>query len=111
MTYKLAKLIRIKNPSDFSFLRREGLNLRGVFVYLSIYQSNQDYPPKLGITVTKRYGKAVLRNRFKRIARAAFRRQIDHLPKGALIHLIPRAYAKRAKSTDIERDLLNLIGS
>ena len=46
---------------------------------------------RLGISVGRRYGNAVLRNRFKRIVREAFRLSRDQLPPAMDIIVIPRA--------------------
>jgi ribonuclease P protein component len=69
-------------------------------------QKNQDASLKLGVTVTKRFGKAHDRNRFKRISREAFRLSQHHLLPGLSIHLRPRLLAKQANMQDIQRDLL-----
>lgn len=50
---------------------------------LVIYGLRNDYPyPRLGLSVGKRVGNAVQRNRWKRAVREAFRRQRRDLPSG-----------------------------
>ena len=45
---------------------------------------------RLGLSVGKRYGNAVRRNRFKRLVREAFRTNREQLPNGFDIVVIPR---------------------
>lgn len=45
---------------------------------------------RLGLSVGKRYGNAVRRNRFKRLVREAFRTNREQLPSGFDIVVIPR---------------------
>ena len=55
------------------------------------YRLGRSYCPKLGLTVSRRYGKAHDRNRFKRIVREAFRHFYAHLPRDLEINVAPRS--------------------
>lgn len=52
--------------------------------------------PRLGLVVTKRLGKAVRRNRVKRLLREFFRRHKDRLPPGDLIIMAKKGAAALA---------------
>lgn len=49
--------------------------------------------PRLGLVVTKRFGKAVRRNRMRRLLREFFRRHKDRLPKEDLIIMAKKGAA------------------
>lgn len=56
---------------------------------------------RMGITVTKKIGKAVSRNRCKRIIREAYRRVEGEIPQGWDFVFVARARTKEAKATDL----------
>lgn len=64
---------------------------------------------KLGITVSRRYGIAVQRNRFKRLVREAFRLCRDKLLVGLDLNIKPRSAALHAKLSDIQAELLKYL--
>ena len=61
---------------------------------------------RLGLSVSKKLGGAVVRNRVKRIIRAAYDAQKAELKTGFLIVIGARGAATKKKSTDIERELV-----
>ncbi len=62
-----------------------------------------DGPARLGITVTRKFGNAVARNRVKRLLREVFRLAPDLFPNGIDFVVIPKAPA--ARSLDREQVL------
>jgi ribonuclease P protein component len=70
----------------------------------------KEHPQKIcynrfGVSVTKRVGGAVQRNRVKRILRAGYRAVAPELKTGYLIVVSPRDGILSAKSTDVEKEL------
>lgn len=66
---------------------------------------------RIGLTVTKKNGKAVTRNRIKRIIREAFR-QTDKeygIKTGNLIVIVAKISAADKKTQDIKKDLVNAV--
>lgn len=60
---------------------------------------------RFGVSVGKKVGGAVQRNRVKRILRAGYRAVEPELAVGWLVVLSPREGIAGAKSTDVEREL------
>ena len=60
---------------------------------------------RLGLSVTKKIGGAVVRSRVKRILRAGYDRVRDDLKTGYLIVISPYPKAAECKSTDVYKEL------
>lgn len=71
--------------------------------------SNKNHCPKLGITVTRKFGKSHQRNRFKRLTREAFRLSCYQFFQGVDILILPRSEAHQAKLEDIKNELLEAL--
>jgi len=81
--------------------------LLGKYILIDVKPNTFNYP-RIGITVSRHYGKSHQRNRFKRCVREAFRLSKHQLPPGIDMNIKPRSAAKHAKSTDIYKELLTL---
>ena len=78
---------------------------------MTINISDQSHFPcsRLGITVTRKFGKAVHRNHFKRIVREAFRHCQHLLPNVVSINVRPGKDAKGATVETVKEEMLWLI--
>ena len=108
---KFPKAARLRKRRQFLKIAREGRRLTGRVVTVQYIQRETTLQPQLGITVTKKYGKAHDRNRFKRIVREAFRECLRDLPEGMQIHILPRPTSQGAKKQDIVLDLRQLVSN
>ncbi|MCH9610644.1 MAG: Ribonuclease P protein component [Chlamydiales bacterium] len=72
--YQLNKSCKLLKSSEFREVSRKGQHHSGPFLRLIIKKSTQS---KLGISVSKKFGNAVKRNRFKRLVREIFRLHPD----------------------------------
>ena len=81
---------RLRRAADFQRVYQR--RCRASDPYLLAYGCESHLPyPRLGLAVSRRVGKAVLRNRWKRRLREAFRRQAHALPAGLDLILVPHA--------------------
>ncbi|TAM84816.1 MAG: ribonuclease P protein component [Acidobacteria bacterium] len=105
-------------PKQYRLLRRlefqrvyEQGRRRSASLCTIFYRPNGLAQTRLGITVPRRLGTAVLRNRIKRRVREIFRLHRQELPAGWDIVLNPRPAAARVAYPVLERELLRLFPS
>jgi ribonuclease P protein component len=72
-------------------------------------KSNRFSVSRLGMTVTRRFGKAHERNRFKRMVREAFRLTRHDLQQGLDINVKPRSAGLQANMLDIKEEFLKYL--
>lgn len=92
--------------SDFRRVVNGGRKIHSRNLLVFFYSSPQA-TGRLGVTVTKKYGKAVLRNRAKRVVREAFRLNRDRLPPGVDVVVIVKREAAYPTLMDFGKDLLH----
>ena len=98
----MAKPIALRLNKEFKTLYYRGKSQ--VHPLLITYlRHNPVGVPRVGITVGKKVGKAVQRNRCRRIIRAAYQALLPHIRGGWDIVFVARVRTLSAKSTDIEK--------
>lgn len=104
-TNQLQKRFILRKRFEFQQVTRNGQRLVGQLICIDWRFSRLPYR-RLGITASKRFGKAHDRNRFKRWVREAFRLSQNELPEGIDINVIPRPYARKADFFAIQSELI-----
>jgi ribonuclease P protein component len=100
---RLLKEHRLRRAADFKHVyeRRQSA---GDGLLLVFGCENGLSHPRIGLSVSRKVGPAVVRNRWKRRIREAFRIHLDRLPAGLDLIVIPRAREEPAFD-DLARSL------
>ena len=105
---------RLRNSRDYRRLSRVGRRWASQnFVVLVLPRGTEagDGARRLGVTVRRRVGGAVVRNRVKRHIREWFRRRREILDPGIDIVVIARASAASLRGSAIDRELTELLAA
>ncbi|MEZ6090953.1 MAG: ribonuclease P protein component [Pirellulaceae bacterium] len=86
---RFPKSLRIKSSEAFGRIIQTGAYATDDTLVVNVLPNDLPYS-RLGITIPKRTGNAVLRNRWKRLIREAFRTQKDQFPSGFDFVVRPR---------------------
>jgi len=101
----LGKDARVRKRREFLQIQNAGRRI-ATRHFLVTYLRRGDAPPRLGITVTKKIGNAVVRNRVKRAVRETFRTHAATLARGASIVVIARDGAGKLGTPTTAEELL-----
>lgn len=107
---KFPKSARIRSKGHYQRLYQEGRKCSGEMVGAALRFGSKS-GPKLGITVSKRHGKAHERNLFKRRVREAFRHTSFLLPHEIEINVFPRLPIEKVTKAGVEADILRFVGT
>jgi len=99
---------RLRSKGDFDRAFREGT--RGWGKWFSVaYRANGLERSRLGVALPRGWGKAVARNRAKRLIREAFRTHKHELPSGIDLVVVPAANWQEPRPDEIAVELIRLI--
>ena len=106
--YSFPKQERLLNRKDFVNLNRLGKRYHTKH-FLVIIEENKTEINRLGVTVTKKIGNAVKRNRVKRLAREFYRLNKHHFSKDCDIVIIGKKNSFLLNYKDIKEELGEII--
>jgi len=105
--YSFSKDERIRKRSEFNRLKSAKQTIHNQN-FIAVVDQNHSQNIRLGITVTKKVGSAVTRNRIKRIVRESFRVNKNQIVGHRDIHVIAKKSAALCASKDISNSLQQL---
>jgi ribonuclease P protein component len=106
-----SKSARLLSRSHYQKVLRAKQKLIGSHLVISYHLNKNSTAPRLGITVSRKYGKAHMRNRFKRLVREAFRLHCSLLPPHVEMNISPNGPAAPMKMPAVLEELSQLFAS
>lgn len=97
----------LKNNSDFKKVYSKGKSYANRNLVIYFYPNNEDIN-RIGISVSKKVGISVVRNRIKRLVRECYRLNEYKIKKGYDIIFIVRVNSKNATYYVINKALMHL---
>lgn len=117
VNFLLPRHYRLRRSKDFQSVYRRGTSVAGRYVVLYRFHHNSlgTHPKgelrgkRFGFSVSSKVGKAIVRNRVKRILREICRRHIYRIKADCDIILIARQKIKGIPFNQVEEDVVKLL--
>ncbi|MGA2039375.1 MAG: ribonuclease P protein component [Bryobacteraceae bacterium] len=106
--YNFPKRVRLLRSTDFRRVYDRGTRFSGPLFAAFCLRGTAEDASRVGFTVPRALGKAVVRNRIKRRVREAVRLRLDGLNQSWSIVINPRSRALEAPAAELEREVERL---
>lgn len=107
--FQLPKSTIIKNKYIIQKIYRQGKSYTSYYLVLYVFKVHREEERKVAFTAGKKLGKAVVRNRLKRILRESYRLEKEHIAKKCRLFLVARKPMLKAKTALIQKELIYLL--
>ena len=87
--YRYTRKMRLRGQADFDRVHESSVYAADQTLVVRA-SCNECANLRLGVSISRKVGNAVIRNRWKRLVREAFRLERDHLPKSMDLVVRPR---------------------
>ena len=99
----------MKKTKDFHNVYENGKSYANKYIVVYVWENGSSIN-KLGISCSKKIGNSIVRHRFARLVREAYRLQENVFNSGLDIVVVARACAREATFFDIQDSLIRLAG-
>lgn len=103
----MAKIGRLKKNYEFKYVYNKGKVYPNNLLVLYIVGNRSDFN-RMGVSVSKKVGKSVVRNKVRRRIKECYRLNCDKIKSGYNIIFIARVNAKEASYKEIEKSMMSL---
>lgn len=105
----MKKTFRIKKDSDFQSVFKGGKSFANRQFVIYMYKNELNVPFRIGLSVSKKVGNAVTRNRIKRHVRQSFTEMKEEIVPGYDFIIIARKPAAEMNGTEIKKSLIHVL--
>jgi ribonuclease P protein component len=105
----LQKEHRLTDKRDFQRVFHHGQSFANRYLVLYYLKNRNSGPFRVGFSVSKKVGKAIVRNRVKRLLREAFRLEKERVKDAADLVVIARPSAAELDFDTIRQNVLHLL--
>ncbi len=102
----MKKISSLTSPNDFERVFRLGLKRSNEYVVVRFLKGDRNDESRVAFVAGKKYGKAVERNRAKRLLRQSYRQNMEQVLPGYDIVVIARPYLKGKSCQEAEKGLV-----
>lgn len=100
---------KLQRNRDFRIVFHRGQSVANRFFVLYVSKKEQALVTRIGFSVSKKVGNAVVRNRVKRLLREVMRKQLSRFGTGHDVVVIARKEASGLSYEEVDRQLMQLL--
>lgn len=102
------KKYKLRKNAEFRVVYRRGRSFSNNLLVLYTYKNYKNDFNRFGVSVSKKVGKSVIRNRVRRLIKESYRLNVESFKKGYDFVVVARTSSKQKSYNEIENSLINL---